>query len=54
MSRFQTVAINAQHGHTVVQDLWHWVKAHSGVPGNERVDALANLAIDALMGGGIE
>jgi len=27
---------------------WHWVKGHSGNVGNERVDALANLAIDAL------
>ena len=27
---------------------WHWVPAHSGVEGNERVDALANQAIDAL------
>jgi hypothetical protein len=25
--RFSTVALNAQHGHTVCQDLWKWVKA---------------------------
>ena len=29
---------------------WHWVKGHSGNVGNERVDALANRAIDALVG----
>jgi len=30
---------------------WHWVRGHTGNPGNERVDRLANAAIDQLFGG---
>lgn len=39
----------ARAGHEVE---WCWVKGHSGVVDNERVDALANAAIDALLASG--
>ncbi len=38
-------------GSEALQIEWHWVKGHSGDPGNERADELANLAIDRLLAG---
>ncbi|HKQ84243.1 MAG TPA: ribonuclease HI [Steroidobacteraceae bacterium] len=39
-------ALEAEIGRHVIE--WHWVKGHSGVPGNERADQLANKAIDEM------
>ena len=38
-------ALNA--GHSVQ---WRWVKGHSGDPGNERADRLANKGVDLVVG----
>ena len=39
----QLAALTARHAIE-----WRWVRGHSGVPDNERVDRLANEAIDGL------
>lgn len=39
-------ALDEQAARHAVQ--WHWVRGHSGHPGNERADALANRGIDEL------
>ena len=38
-------ALNAAHAVT-----WRWVKGHSGNPGNERADRLANRGVDSVLG----
>lgn len=40
-------ALAAQHR---VQ--WHWVRGHTGDPGNERADALANRGVASVLPGG--
>ena len=37
----------AEGGHQIE---WRWVKGHSGDPGNERADALANKGVDRALG----
>jgi ribonuclease HI len=40
-------ALVAQGGHQID---WRWVKGHSGDPGNERADALANRGVEQVLG----
>jgi ribonuclease HI len=40
-------ALVSQGGHKID---WRWVRGHTGDPGNERADALANLGVDAALG----
>jgi ribonuclease HI len=42
----QLDALVAKH-----QVSWHWVKGHSGDPGNERADMLANKGVDSVRAG---
>jgi len=35
------------------QITWHWVKGHSGHVENDRVDALANIAIEEMLNSGV-
>jgi ribonuclease HI len=37
-------------GHEIA---WHWVKGHSGHPGNERADRLANQGLESLTADGL-
>ena len=41
-------ALDAECGRHAVR--WSWVRGHSGHPGNERADTLANIAIDEMLG----
>ena len=40
----QLDALNLKH-----QVKWIWVKGHSGDPGNERADSLANKGLDSVL-----
>ena len=40
-------ALVEDSGHTIE---WRWVKGHSGDPGNERADALANKGVERALG----